>query len=90
MNQIAEPERIRIRIDKCVEGPFPEEVAISISLKGKTVSAFVPADTVEGKLVRGLKLAEANGRFLLALPPGSIRSPYFWVEKDSASEVIAS
>ena len=90
MNRLAEPEQIRIRVDKRVDGPFPEEVAISISLKEKTVSAFVPADTVEGKMVRGLKLAETDDSILIALPPGSIRSPYFWVEKSFASEVVAT
>ena len=89
MNRLAEPERIRIRVDERVEGPFPEEVAISISLKGSAVSAFVPADAVEDGLVRGLKLAETHDCFLIALPPGSIRSPYFWVEKSFAPQVIA-
>ena len=90
MNRLVEPEQIRIRVDERVEGPFPEEVAISISLREKTVSAFVPADMVEGGLVRGLKLAETDDRLLIALPPSSIRSPYFWVEKSFASEVIAT
>ena len=87
---LASPQPMKIRIQECVKGPFPEEVAIRIKINGESVSAMVPADMVTEEFVHALKIGETDDRILIALPTSTISSPYLWIPKRLVAEVLAA
>ena len=86
---LTRPEPVRVRIERRVEGPFPEEVAVIIRINGETVYAIVPADAVTGDTVRGVKIAETDDRIFIAMPPSTITNPNLIVPKALQEEVFA-
>ena len=50
----ARPEPVKVRIERLVEGPFLEEVAVIIKVNGQTLYAIVPTDAVAGDTVHGI------------------------------------
>ena len=83
------PEPVKVRIERLVEGPFPEEVGIIIRINGETIYAIVPADAVAEDTVRGTKIAETDDRFFVAMPISTITSPNLVIPKSLQKEVFA-
>lgn len=83
------PEPVRVRIEKWVEGPFPEEGAVAIRINGNTFEAIVPAYAVDGATVRGVKIAETDDNVYVAMPVSTITSPNLVVPKSLQAEVFA-
>lgn len=87
--RLEHPEPVRVRIERWVVGPFPEEGAIAIKINGKTFEAIVPAYAVDGDTVRGIKIAETDDDIYVAMPPSTLTSPNLVVPKSLQQEVFA-
>ncbi len=83
------PEPVKVRIERLVEGPFPEEVAVIIKINGQALYAIVPADAVAGDTVHGIMIAETDDKVFVAMPPSTITSPNLVVPKSLQQEVFA-
>ena len=83
------PEPVRVRFERLVEGPFPEEVAVIFTIDGQTLYAIVPSDAVVGDTVHGIKIAETDDKVFVAMPPSTITSPNLVVPKSLEEELFA-
>ena len=88
------PEPVRVRIAECHRDSFFDEAVIVIRIGGKVFEAWVPEDSVtedpvEGSTVRGLKIAETDDSFYVAMPVSTLTSPNLVVPKSLQQEAFA-
>ena len=88
------PEPVRVRIAECHRSSFFDEAVIVIRIGGKVFEAWVPEDTVtedpvSGSTVRGLKIAETDDSFYVAMPVSTLTSPNLVVPKALQQEAFA-
>ena len=89
--RLDEPEPVKVRIERWVEGPYPEEGAVFIKIGAESIYAIVPAYSVSVSdgTVCGIKIAQTDDDFYIAMPPSTITHPQLKVPKSLAHEVFA-
>ena len=83
---------INLPVEKIVEGPFEEEVAISFQSNSEVTSALVPTASVDrtNNTVQALVVGEAGEHCLAVLPGTSYGSTIALIPINKVSELAIS